>query len=250
MSERERTSREFASRELDGRTAVVTGATSGIGRAIAHALAGAGCRLALLARSSERLTAIRDTLGVGTLALPADITVEAELRTAVAGVVDSFGGPPDILVNNAGVFRVSAVEHTPPDLFAGVIDVNLVGPYRLVHAFLGPMRARGQGHIVTIGSIADRATFPENGAYAASKYGLRALHEVLRAESRGSGVRATLVSPGPVDTPLWDSVDPDTRPGFTPRALMLSPEAVADAVLFAVTRAAHTNVDELRLSRS
>ena len=71
------------------------------------------------------------------------------------------------------------------------------------------MRAAGRGDVVTIGSIADRNTFPENGAYAASKYGLRAFHEVLRQEVRGSGVRATLVSPGPVDTPLWDPVNPD-----------------------------------------
>jgi NADP-dependent 3-hydroxy acid dehydrogenase YdfG len=103
---------------------------------------------------------------------------------------------------------------------------------------------------VTIGSIADRAAFPENGAYAASKFGLRALHEVLLAELRGSGVRATLVSPGPVDTALWDEVNPDQREGFTPRARMLSAAGVAAAVRFAITQPAGMNVDELRLSRS
>ncbi|NUQ22038.1 MAG: SDR family NAD(P)-dependent oxidoreductase, partial [Gemmatimonadaceae bacterium] len=112
------------------------------------------------------------------------------------------------------------------------------------------MRAAGAGHVVTIGSIADRATFPENAAYAASKFGARALHQVMREELRGSGVRATLVSPGPVDTPLWDAVGPDDREGFTPRARMLSADAVADAVLFALTRDASVNIDELRLSRS
>jgi NADP-dependent 3-hydroxy acid dehydrogenase YdfG len=103
---------------------------------------------------------------------------------------------------------------------------------------------------VTVGSIADRAAFPENGAYAASKFGLRGLHEVLRAELRGTGVRATLISPGPVDTALWDAVDPDNRPGFTPRASMLDPDAVANAVIYAVTQPADVNIDELRLSRS
>jgi NADP-dependent 3-hydroxy acid dehydrogenase YdfG len=112
------------------------------------------------------------------------------------------------------------------------------------------MRERGAGHIVTIGSIADRMAFPENGAYAASKFGLRALHEVMRAELRGTGVRTSLVSPGPVDTALWDPVAPETRPGFTQRAVMLSADAVADAVLFVVTRPAAVNIDELRLSRS
>src|SRR4029079_1584041 len=91
------------------------------------------------------------------------------------------------------------------------------------------MRARGSGHLVTLGSVADRNIFPGNAAYSASKYGLRALHEVLRAELRGTGVRATLVSPGPVDTDLWDPIDPDNRPGFTPRAQMLCVAGVAGA---------------------
>jgi NADP-dependent 3-hydroxy acid dehydrogenase YdfG len=103
---------------------------------------------------------------------------------------------------------------------------------------------------VSIGSIADRVAFPENGAYAASKFGLRGLHQVLRAELAGSGVRATLVSPGPVDTALWNEVDPDNRPGFTPRASMLRADAVAAAVLFAVSQPPDVNVDELRLSRT
>jgi len=76
------------------------------------------------------------------------------------------------------------------------------------------------------------------------------LHEVMRAELRGTGVRTTLISPGPVDTPLWDPIEPETRPGFTPRTAMLSPDAVADAVLYAVTRPPSVNIDELRLSRS
>ena len=137
-----------------------------------------------------------------------------------------------------------------PSRTAIALDVNLVAPFLLVRAFLADMRARKSGHIVTIGSIADRTAFPENGAYAASKFGLRALHEVLRAELRASGVRATLVSPGPVDTALWDGIDTDTRPGFTPRRDMLSARAVAEAVRYAVLQPADVNVDELRLSHS
>jgi NADP-dependent 3-hydroxy acid dehydrogenase YdfG len=87
-------------------------------------------------------------------------------------------------------------------------------------------------------------------AYAASKFAARAVHEVMREESRGSGVRLSLVSPGPVDTTIWDAIDPDSRTGFTPRAMMLRPEAVADAVLYVLTRSGDVNVDELRLSRT
>jgi NADP-dependent 3-hydroxy acid dehydrogenase YdfG len=101
-----------------------------------------------------------------------------------------------------------------------------------------------------VGSVAGRVAFPENGAYAASKFGLRGLHEVLRAELIGTGVRSTLVSPGPVDTAMWDDVDPDRRPGFTPRARMLRPEAVAAAVVFAIEQPADVNVDEIRIARS
>jgi NADP-dependent 3-hydroxy acid dehydrogenase YdfG len=145
---------------------------------------------------------------------------------------------------------IAPVERLSPADFRATLDTNLVAPFLLVRALVPAMRARGSGTIVTVGSVADRTTFPENGAYAASKYGLRALHEVVRAELRGSGVRATLVSPGPVDTPLWDALDPDAREGFTPRAAMLSADAVADAILYVATRPAEVNVDELRLSRS
>jgi NADP-dependent 3-hydroxy acid dehydrogenase YdfG len=112
------------------------------------------------------------------------------------------------------------------------------------------MRTRGSGHIVNVGSIADRHIFAGNAAYAASKFGLRAMHEVLRAETRGSGVRATLVSPGPVDTRLWDPLDPDNRKDLTPRESMLDPFSVADAIVYVLTRPARVDIEELRLSRT
>ena len=139
-----------------------------------------------------------------------------------------------------------------PDVadFDRTLTVNLASQFAIVREFMADMRTRGSGHIVTIGSIADHLAFAENAAYAASKFGVRAVHEVLRAELRGSGVRATLVSPGPTDTSIWDEIQPDTKPGFTPRAKMLAPSAVAAAVRFAVTQPPGVNVDELRLTRS
>jgi NADP-dependent 3-hydroxy acid dehydrogenase YdfG len=164
--------------------------------------------------------------------------------------IELLGGSPEIVVNNAGVFELARVERTEPADFRHALDVNLVAPFLIVRALLPAMREHRRGHVVTIGSIADRATFPENAAYAASKFGVRALHQVLLAELHGSGVRATLVSPGPVDTALWDQVNPDEREGFTPRARMLSAAAVAAAVRYAVTQPGDVNVDELRLSRA
>jgi NADP-dependent 3-hydroxy acid dehydrogenase YdfG len=233
---------------LGGRTALVTGASRGVGRAVALALGAAGARVALVARDDARLALLADRLGGGALVLPCDVRDDAQVRATAARATDAFGGAPDVLVNAAGVFSLATVEATDPDDFARTLDANLVAPFRLLHAFVGGMRARGAGHVVTIGSIADDAAFPENGAYSASKYGLRGLHEVLRAELRGSGVRATLVSPGPVDTAMWDPIRPDERPGFTPRAKMLQAEDVADAVVYAVTAPARVNVDVIRLT--
>jgi NADP-dependent 3-hydroxy acid dehydrogenase YdfG len=229
---------------LAGRTALVTGATRGIGRAIATELARAGVRLTLVARDQRQLEPFADELHAVAIACDVGSSIDCE-RTLLA-----MGTAPDILVNNAGLFVPASIEETPASDFEAALAVNLAGPFRIVSAFLPTMRARGRGDIVTIGSIADHTTLPGNAAYGASKHGLRALHEVLRAELRGTGVRATLISPGPVDTSLWDDIDPDSREGFTPRSRMLSPHAVAAAVLFALSQPPDVDIELVRLSRS
>jgi NADP-dependent 3-hydroxy acid dehydrogenase YdfG len=233
-----------------GRSAIVTGASRGIGLDVARGLAADGMRVILVARSADVLQARAGELGAGAVAMPCDVGDASAVRRLAENVTRELHGAPDVIVNNAGAFKLSAVQETSLEDFRAALDVNLVAPFLLVRTFLGDMRARGSGHVVTIGSIADRVVFPENGAYAASKFGLRAFHEVLRAELRGSGVRASLVSPGAVDTELWDEIDPDSRPGFTPRRDMLRTTAVADAVRFVVSQPADVNIDELRLSRS
>lgn len=235
---------------LQGRTALVTGASRGIGRAVALVLAEAGARVAVSARSADALQELVQEIGEGAVALPADLAQPAGAESLAGEVLAAFDGPPDILVNNAGAFLVAPLEDTSVPTFAAMLQVNVASPFALVHRFAPLMRQRGSGHLVTIGSVADRHAYPGNVAYAPSKYALRAMHEVLRDELRGSGVRATIVSPGPVDTALWDEVDPDSREGFTPRTLMLKPTAVAEAVLWVLVQPATLNVDELRLSRA
>ena len=229
---------------------MVTGASRGIGLAIARRLHSSGARVAMIARKADALRAAAESLGPLALPVTCDLANGAAAADAVATITDAFGGAPDVLVNNAGAFALVPVDELDPRDFAAALDINLVAPFRLIHALLPAMRARRAGHIVTIGSVADRAVFPGNASYAPSKYGARALHEVLRLETRGSGLRATLVSPGQVDTPLWDAIDPDNRAGFTPRTQMLRPDAVAEAVIYALTQPADVNVDELRLSHS
>jgi NADP-dependent 3-hydroxy acid dehydrogenase YdfG len=236
---------------LAGRTAIVTGASRGIGAATARALAAAGARVALVARSGARLEALASELPGNAIAAAADLADSASVDAAVARLNKAFGSAPDILVNNAGIFRPASVDRTSVEDFTAAVQLNLMAPFLLLRALLPAMLARGSGHIVTIGSVADRQAFTENAAYSASKYGARGLHEVLRVETKHSGVRATLVAPGAVDTPIWNDVPEDAGGGrFPPRSQMLSPTAVADAILFAVTRPAEVNIDELRLTRS
>ena len=237
-------------RLLEGRTVVVTGASRGIGLATSRVLSSAGARIFCVARAGPRLDTAVASLGYDAVAVPCDLSQRDEIDRAVQEVLAGCGGAPDSLVQAAGVFPLAPVEKTPAVAFEGALQVNLLGPYRLAQPLIRGMQSRGSGHVVTIGSIADRNVFAENVAYAASKFGARAVHEVMREELRGSGVRVSLVSPAPVDTAIWDAIDPDHRPGFTPRAQMLRPEAVADAVLFVLTRDTETTIDELRLSRS
>ena len=237
-------------RPLEGRNILVTGASRGIGLATARALSIAGGRILCVSRAGQRLDAAVASLGYGAVAIPCDLSKRDEIDRAVSLVIEQCNGAPDALVQAAGIFPLAPVAKTPPVEFDAALQVNLLGPYRLMQPLLAKMGERGSGHVVTIGSVADRTTFPENVAYAASKFGARAVHEVTREESRGSGVRVSLVSPAQVDTAIWDAIDPDNRPGFTPRARMLRPEAVADAVLYVLTRDAETNIDELRLGRS
>ena len=235
---------------LRGKAAVVTGASRGIGLECARALHGAGARVVLVARGAKPLAAAANALGDRAHAVVGDMVDAAAVQRVIGEIRALLKGVPDILVNNAGRFALAVVERTSVMEFANTLQVNLTSQFAFLHDFLPDMRKRGAGHIITIGSIADRHAFTENAAYATSKFGVRGLHEVLREEVRGSGIRATLVSPSPVDTQLWDEVDPDAREGFTPRSRMLDAAAVADAVLYAATRPQAVNIDELRLSRS
>lgn len=236
-------------RPLAARQAVVTGASRGIGRAVATALADAGARVILVARDAGRLAEVAGSLGRDAVAVACDLGVRTDVEATIERI-RAITSAPDILVSNAGTFAIGRVGDLPPADVEQMLHLNLVAPYQLFHAFVPAMRARGSGNVVTIGSSADRASFPENAGYAASKFGGRGMHQVLREELRGSGVRTTLVSPAPVDTHLWDAIRPETREGFPARDAMLRPDDVADAVLWAVTRPSHVNIDELRLSRA
>lgn len=225
---------------LEGRTAVVTGASRGIGAAVAELFTAEGARVIRIARTLEPGSrgAVHD--------LACDLT-NADQVARLAGDILGKQGVPDIVVSNAGAFLLRPLETTTAAELELQLAVNLKAPFAVAKAFLPAMRDAGRGSFITVGSVADHTGHAENAAYAASKYGLRGLHETLLAEYRGTGVRLTLVSPGPTDTAVWDAVDPDNRQGFMPRAGMLRPADVAEAILFVASRPEHVLIDWLRL---
>jgi NAD(P)-dependent dehydrogenase (short-subunit alcohol dehydrogenase family) len=224
---------------LFGKTAVVAGASRGIGLAIAEELMAAGAHVVRLARS------LADAEGERRTDIRCDVTDPDAVESAARRVMAA--GAPDLLVHNAGAFLLRPLIETTPAEFAGQVAGNLTGPFLVLRAFVPAMVARGRGTVITIGSVADHLPLPGNAAYAAAKHGLRGLLGVLHKELEGTGVRATLLSPGPVDTALWDPVDPDTRPGFVKRSAMLRPDDVAEAVLFLATRPDRVSIPELHI---
>jgi NAD(P)-dependent dehydrogenase (short-subunit alcohol dehydrogenase family) len=226
---------------LAGQVALVTGASRGIGAAVAEALAGEGARVIRVARTltegaGERFEDVR-----------CDLTDPVQVQRLGRRVLDRHGAPA-IVVSNAGTFLLRPLEDTTAEELETQLAVNVKAPFAVANAFLPAMRDAGRGMFITVGSVADHVGFPENAAYAASKYGLRGLHETLLAEYRDTGVRLTLVSPGATDTSVWDPIDPDHREGFIPRAGMLRPADVAEAILFVAIQPAHVHIDWLRLS--
>jgi NADP-dependent 3-hydroxy acid dehydrogenase YdfG len=231
-------------------TALVTGGSRGIGLAIARALVREGVRVALVARGAGELEASANELGNRSVAVAADVSIASEVDRAIREVRDAFGDVPDLLINNAGIFNPKPLHELTPGEFERMMKINLIAPFVVLRALLPAWRERGHGHVITIGSVADRSIFPDNGAYSASKFGIRAMHEVLRAETRGTGVRTTLISPSATDTPLWETVTLAPGNRFPPRDQMLGADAVADAVVWAAMRPANVNVDELRITAS
>jgi NAD(P)-dependent dehydrogenase (short-subunit alcohol dehydrogenase family) len=224
---------------LKGQTMLVTGASRGIGAATAWRLGEAGVRVVRMSRS-------------GMPALPGSVDFQVDLadpqsRSAAVDRMLAQVGTPDAVVSNAGAFLLAPLGETSDDLVREQVAINLEAPLALARRLVPPMQARGNGSHVIVGSVADARGFPGNAAYAASKYGVRGLHEVLCEEFRGSGVRFSLISPGPTDTAVWDPVDPDNREGFTRREQMLRPDDVAQAIVWVLSLPPHVQVEVLRL---
>jgi short-subunit dehydrogenase len=203
-----------------GEIAIVTGASSGIGAATARELARRGAVVVLAARRAEALEAQADAIreaGGQALAIPTDVTDRDQLSELADRALSTFGRV-DVLVNNAGVTWSRSLASTPPDDVVGVLEVNLVAAMLLTRAVLPGMLERRHGAVITIGSLSGRVAMEP--LYSASKYGLRGFSLALRRQLDGTGVSASLVSPGKVRTAMTSHVD----------ANLPEPELVAEVV--------------------
>jgi len=223
---------------LRGKIAVVTGASRGIGQAIAQALADAGCRVALAARfrDSGQIREIRQKLGA--FAQPCDVRDERSVNAFFTAVKQRFGHV-DVLVNNAGIGGPSRnVAQLSPADWREVVETNLTGMFLVTRAAL-PLMKRGSS-IVNNLSVSAQRVFPGMAAYNAAKHGAAGFTNTLREELRGRGIRVIGLYPGATDTAIWQQFWPQA-----PRRRMMSPQTIARAVVFAVTLPPGATVEEL-----
>lgn len=225
------------SRTLTGQTALITGASSGLGRAAATAFARAGADVILLARSAGELQQVAqevEALGRRALALPVDLADEAAIDRAMTAALAQFG-QVDVLVNNAGTDVPGRVTELSAQDWDQVLGVNLRAPFLLSRAVLPGMRQQGRGVIFNISSTAGKRGWANASAYCASKFALSGFTQALAAEEREHGVRAMVIYPGAMDT-HWGAWTPEARQGRaaapkpTPEAL--PPQEVADLLVW------------------
>ncbi|WP_426732664.1 SDR family oxidoreductase [Myxococcus faecalis] len=215
---------------MSARNAIVVGGTGNIGAAVLHRLRAEG--LHVICASEDVTRESSDSMRV-------DVTDEASVRSLFDKA--SANGPLHLLVNCSGFGAFTPIEETSLADWRRSLDVNLTGAFLCAREAFKRMKAHGGGRIVHIGSVSDHLTLPMNGAYAASKHGLRGLTGVLNAEGKDHAIRATLLSLGAVYTAFWK-----TRPEFSP-ADMLSVDDVAESIWEIARKPLHIRVDELRL---
>ena len=224
--------------------AIVTGASSGIGKATALALAKSGINVALVSRSPNKLENVAAdvrALGVEAGTYAVDLAVVEQVKEQINSICLEFG-TIDILVNNAGMGYTNLLGNTSLKDWQQVLNLNLTSVFQCIQGVLPQMRDRGQGTIVNVASIAAHTAFPEWGAYGVSKAGLVALSRALAVEERANGIRVTTVSPGAVNTSIWDT---DTVQADFNREAMLTPEIVAQSILHTVLLPSQAVVEEM-----
>lgn len=214
-------------KDISNLVAAITGASSGIGLEAARRFASAGCRVALLARESQRLTAALEAvkqIRSDAIAVPADVTNEAAVQKAFAEIEKQLG-PVDILVNNAGTGFATDLSSCKMEDFRRIFETNVTGVFLCTRAVLPSMKQRKSGHVINVSSVVGKTANPTAPLYCASKHALNGYTSGLQQQVAADKIRVSLVSPSAVDTAYWDGRPVD-------RTKFLKPEEVAEAILF------------------
>lgn len=230
--------------ELSGKVVLVTGASSGIGRAMAMALAAEGSKLALVGRSAERLGAVAERIGNGAAAIAADLTKPGEVERVVAEASKRFGRI-DILLPNAGLYIPGDVADGDPDAWDELLAINVSSVFRLVRAVLPQMIERKSGHIIITSSISGHQAIQWEPVYSASKHAIQSFVHGLRRQVAPHNIRVGAVAPGVVLNELWGYTDAAAIDAKVESREGLRSEDVADAVVYMLTRPANVTIRDL-----
>lgn len=231
--------------DLAGGLALVTGASQGIGEAIARRLVDADMTVWIVARTIDRLAAAAEGMGPRARPFPGDLNDADVRRRLVEAVERSHGGRLDVLVNNAGIIRLGTTAEATVEDFGAQLEANVVAPYALTQACL-PMLVASQGQIVFVNSSAGKSANAGVGQYSATKHASRAFADSLRAEVNELGVRVTVVYPGRTATPLQETIHQWEQLGYQPDRLV-QPADVAAAVLAALSMPRTAEMTELSI---
>jgi 3-oxoacyl-[acyl-carrier protein] reductase len=233
---------------IDGKVAIVTGASRGIGRVIALRLAERGVRVALAARSEDGLRAVCDEIvatGGEALVVPADISVENDVKGLVKATIDRFKGL-DIVVNNAAIGVFGLLEETATEDWDRIMAVNARGPFLLCREAVPYLKGHaGPSWIVNISSVVGVKGYVNQSAYSASKHALMGMTKALAREVKADGIRVHAICPGGVDTEMVGDARPDLD-----RSVLIKPDEIADIVLFLLSHSGNAVIDQIDVRRA
>jgi ribitol 2-dehydrogenase len=228
----------------DAKVIIITGASSGIGRAVARRFAGRGAKLVLAGRSEDRLASLVAELGTDACAVSGDLTAPGEAARLVETATERFSRV-DILLANAGIYLAGPVTEGDPDAWSYLVDTNVTAVFRLVHAALAPMMDQRSGDIVVTSSISGHQAISWEPVYSASKHAVQAFVHGVRRQVAQYGVRVASLAPGRVVNELWGIHSAQEIEAEVASGMGLRSEDVAEAFEFMVTRPAHVTVRDL-----
>lgn len=233
---------------LKDKIVIITGASSGIGKATTELLAKQGAKLVIAARRKERLDEIKDSMPEACIStIRADVTNFEDVQAIIDYTLDKFGHI-DVMYNNAGIMPVNSLIKGQRQEWQKILDVNVMGVLNGIAAVLPVMVKQKHGHIIATDSVAGHVVVPNLAVYNGSKFAVRAIMEGLRQEQRVNGIKTSIVSPGAVHTELFNSInDPKNREAEieTEKSIGLDPKQVAKAVAYTIDTPDDTDVNEI-----